>query len=77
MSFLRSTQTSKLYGDTCSPFHRSAPGHHQGGQERDMVSCNPWKARFEERYGSEGELLSMPRSLCESGSGPRPGSFTP
>jgi len=42
-----------------------------------MVSCNPWKARFEERYGSEGELLSMPRSLCESGSGPRPGSFTP
>lgn len=33
------------------------PGHHQGGQERGMVSRHPWKARFEQRYGTEAELL--------------------
>jgi hypothetical protein len=37
------------------------PGHHQGGQERGMVSRHPWKARFEARYGSEMELLESLR----------------
>lgn len=37
------------------------PGHHQGGQERGMVSRHPWKARFEERYGTEMELLTRLR----------------
>lgn len=34
------------------------PGHHQGGQPLGMVSRHPWKARFEERYGSELSLLA-------------------
>lgn len=33
------------------------PGHHQGGSSRGMVSRHPWKARFEQRYGSEDFLL--------------------
>lgn len=33
------------------------PGHHQGGQAAGMVSRHPWKARFEQRYGSEDFLL--------------------
>lgn len=35
------------------------PGHHQGGQSLGLVSRHPWKARFEERYGSERELLLL------------------
>lgn len=42
------------------------PGHHQGGQERGMVSRHPWKARFEERYGAEGELLARLRAVREN-----------
>lgn len=34
------------------------PGHHQGGAERGMVSRHPWKARFEQRYGTELNLLA-------------------
>lgn len=37
------------------------PGHHQGGAPRGMVSRHPWKARFEERYGSEMDLLALMR----------------
>lgn len=34
------------------------PGHHQNGQQRGMVSRHPWKARFEDRYGSEESLIN-------------------
>lgn len=34
------------------------PGHHQGGESRGAVSRHPWKARFEERYGAEADLLA-------------------
>jgi len=34
------------------------PGHHQGGEALGLVSRHPWKARFEQRYGSEDFLLS-------------------
>lgn len=34
------------------------PGHHQGGEQFGMVSRHPWKARFEEKYGTEAELLA-------------------
>lgn len=33
------------------------PGHHQNGDRFGMVSRHPWKARFEQRYGSEMDLL--------------------
>ena len=39
------------------------PGHHQNGQQRGMVSRHPWKARFEDRYGSEDSLLTKSRGL--------------
>jgi hypothetical protein len=32
------------------------PGHHQGGEALGMISRHPWKARFEERYGTEESL---------------------
>jgi hypothetical protein len=34
------------------------PGHHQGGAQLGLVSRHPWKARFEQRYGTELELLA-------------------
>ncbi len=34
------------------------PGHHQGGQEAGLISRHPWKARFEQRYGTEADLLT-------------------
>jgi hypothetical protein len=34
------------------------PGHHQHGQQFGLVSRHPWKARFEQRYGSEFDLLA-------------------
>lgn len=35
-------------------------GHHQAGtgQDRDMIAVHPYKARFEERYGSQLELVA-------------------
>lgn len=33
------------------------PGHHQGGEQFGLISRHPWKARFEERYGAEMDLL--------------------
>ena len=39
------------------------PGHHQNGQARGLVSRHPWKAQFEQRYGSESFLLEMLRSV--------------
>lgn len=33
------------------------PGHHQNGAALGMVSRHPWKTRFEERYGTELDLL--------------------
>jgi hypothetical protein len=38
------------------------PGHHQNGQGAGLVSRHPWKARFEQRYGSEDELLARLRA---------------
>lgn len=35
------------------------PGHHRNGQHVGMISRHPWKARFEERYGSEQHLLNL------------------
>jgi hypothetical protein len=38
------------------------PGHHQNGQQFGKVSRHPWKAQFEQRYGSEDHLLAMLRA---------------
>jgi hypothetical protein len=35
------------------------PGHHQGGEQFGLVSRHPYKARFEAKYGTELELLSL------------------
>jgi hypothetical protein len=37
------------------------PGHHQGGQQLGLISRHPWKQRFEQRYGTEQELLEILR----------------
>jgi hypothetical protein len=37
------------------------PGHHQNGGQFGMVSRHPFKARFEQRYGTEAELLQRLR----------------
>lgn len=37
------------------------PGHHQNSSDK-RISRHPWKARFEQRYGSEDHLLSMLRA---------------
>lgn len=42
------------------------PGHHQGGQQLGLVSRHPWKARFEQRYGSEAFLLDLLRRAYSS-----------
>lgn len=34
------------------------PGHHQNGAALGLISRHPYKARFEEKYGSELELLA-------------------
>lgn len=38
------------------------PGHHQQGQQLGLVSRHPWKAKFEQRYGTEEELLARLRA---------------
>lgn len=38
------------------------PGHHQNGQQFGMLSRHPWKAQFEQRYGSEDSLLARLRA---------------
>ncbi len=40
------------------------PGHHQNGGPL-KVSRHPYKARFEERYGSEASLLERSRKLVK------------
>lgn len=37
------------------------PGHHIDGHQFGLISRHPWKTRFEERYGTEAELLAMLR----------------
>jgi hypothetical protein len=39
------------------------PGHHQSGQPLGLVSRHPWKTRFEEKYGTEQELLQRLRQM--------------
>lgn len=39
------------------------PGHHQNGWSRGMISRHPWKALFEEKYGTEMELLERLRKF--------------
>ncbi len=39
------------------------PGHHQGGQPLGLISRHPHKARFEQRYGTEAELLDLVKRL--------------
>lgn len=34
------------------------PGHHQNGQQFGLISVHPFKARFEQRYGSQLEILA-------------------
>lgn len=41
------------------------PGHHQNGQQLGMVSRHPWKAQFEQKYGSEDHLLANLRAEIE------------
>lgn len=38
------------------------PGHHQGGEPLGLISRHPYKARFEDRYGTEEELLRILRA---------------
>lgn len=40
-------------------------GHHQDGtgQDKTMIAVHPFKARFEERYGSQYELLEQCKAL--------------
>jgi len=45
------------------------PGHHQNGAEFGKVSRHPWKARFEEKYGTEQELLAMTMTLVSERGG--------
>lgn len=35
------------------------PGHHMDGAGIGLISRHPWKAKFEEKYGSEMNLLHM------------------
>lgn len=37
------------------------PHHQTGGQEAPAI--HPWKARFQEKYGSQADLLSYVQSL--------------
>ena len=37
------------------------PGHHQNGLQFGMVSRHPWKQQFEQRYGTERDLLEILR----------------
>lgn len=37
--------------------------HHQGDGTQDIVSVHPWKARFEERFGSQLDLLEQCKTL--------------
>jgi hypothetical protein len=41
------------------------PGHHQNGAP-DKISRHPWKARFEEKYGTEAELLRRTEFLVKA-----------
>lgn len=41
------------------------PGHHQGGTEFGLISRHPYKARFEERYGPESQLLAITQHEVE------------
>jgi hypothetical protein len=36
-------------------------GHHQDGtgQDKSLIAIHPWKARFEEKYGTQEELLAI------------------
>lgn len=34
------------------------PGHHQNGQQFGLISRHPFKAQFEQKYGTEMDLLS-------------------
>jgi len=34
------------------------PGHHQHGDQLDLISVHPWKKRFEAKYGTQLELLA-------------------
>lgn len=36
------------------------PGHHSSGlYNKQIISRHPWKRAFEQRYGTEAELLAM------------------
>lgn len=41
------------------------PGHHQGGQQMGLISRHPWKARFEQQYGSEQFLLDELKAVLK------------
>lgn len=41
------------------------PGHHQNGDGVIKVSRHPTKARFEDEYGTEAELLEATKALVE------------
>lgn len=45
------------------------PGHHQNGAAAGKISRHPWKARFEDRYGTEEQLLAMTRAAVDAGAG--------
>lgn len=42
-------------------------GHHQDGTGRPgLIAVHPWKARFEQRYGTQLELLEYCKTLLEA-----------
>lgn len=47
------------------------PGHHQNGASIGLISRHPWKARFEDRYGSEDYLLERSKKMVASGTSVR------
>lgn len=42
-----------------------SPGHHRNGDGVKKISRHPFKARFEQAYGTEEELLAKTRELVK------------
>jgi hypothetical protein len=43
------------------------PTHHRSGRNSpEYVSRHPWRKAFEQRYGTEQELLQQTEELCAS-----------
>lgn len=43
------------------------PGHHMDGQQLGRISRHPWKRQFEQKYGTEQELLQILQKELSTG----------